>query len=393
MVNYQRIRKSLAVTSLLVIAIGLGACYRSCPSEKGGNIKQGMSIKMKAFGQTSDRRNVDLYTLTNSNGLKAEIMTYGGIVLSLEVPDSSGNMGDIVLGYDALQGYIDNSPYFGAIVGRYANRIGGAKFSLDGKEYILAANDGVNHLHGGKIGFDKVVWQANPAMTEYGPSLILSYTSQDGEEGYPGTLKCKVTYTLTNNNELKVEYSAVTDKNTICNLTQHSYFNLAGQGSGDILSHKLMINADKFTPIDETLITTGELRGVSGTVMDFTKPTAIGARVNEKDQQLIYGLGYDHNWVLNRQGEGMMLAARVSEPTSGRVMEVYTTEPGIQLYGGNFLDGTIKGKGGKVYNYRNAFCLETQHYPDSPNKPNFPTTTLLAGDEYSSTTVYKFSVK
>ena len=351
-----------------------------------------MDIVKEVFGK-ADGKDVYLFTLTNANGLQTKITNYGGIVTHLMVPDRNGNLGDIVLGYDTLDEYIKNNPYFGALIGRYGNRIGKGKFTLEGKEYSLATNNGPNHLHGGDKGFDKVVWDAEPMQTEQGPALKLTYLSKDGQEGYPGNLKCTVVYTLTNDNELKVTYEAQTDKPTICNLTHHSYFNLAGHNSGEILEHELMLNADNFTPVDETLIPTGEIRPVKGTPMDFTNPTAIGARINQDDTQLKYGLGYDHNWVLNKKDAEMSLAASVYEPENGRVMEIYTTEPGIQFYSGNFLDGTNVGKAGTVYEHRTGFCLETQHFPDSPNKPDFPSTVLRPGEKYTHLTIHKFSTR
>jgi aldose 1-epimerase len=345
-----------------------------------------MSIKKQAFGKTGDGKDVDLYTLTNANGLKTEIMTYGGIVRILEVPDRDGNLGDIVLGYDSLDEYIENNPYFGALVGRCGNRIAKGKFTLDGVEYTLATNNGPNHLHGGVKGFDKVVWDAEPMEDETSVGLKLTYLSKDGEEGYPGNLKCTVIYTLTNDNELKVSYEAETDKATVVNLTHHSYFNLAGHGSGDILAHELMLAADNFTPVDEGLIPTGEIKPVKGTLMDFTRPMPIGARIDQ-----VRG-GYDHNFVLNNSGGSLALAASVYEPNTGRVMEIFTTEPAIQFYSGNFLDGSNKGKGA-VYNKHNGFCLETQHFPDAPNKPGFPSIVLKPGDKYTHLTVHKFSAK
>ncbi len=345
-----------------------------------------MSIKKQAFGKTADGKDVDLYTLTNANGLKTEIMTYGGIVRTLEVPDRDGNLGDIVLGYDSLDEYIENNPYFGALVGRYGNRIAKGKFTLDGVEYTLATNNGPNHLHGGVKGFDKVVWDAEPMEDETGVGLKLTYLSKDGEEGYPGNLKCTVIYTLTNDNELKVSYEAETDKPTVLNLTHHSYFNLAGHGSGDILAHELMLTADNFTPVDEGLIPTGEIKAARGTLMDFTRPMSIGARIAQ-----VKG-GYDHNYVLNSSDGSLALAASVYESRSGRVMEIFTTEPAIQFYSGNFLDGSNKGKGA-VYNKHNGFCLETQHFPDSPNKANFPSVVLKPGEKYTHLTVHKFSAR
>ena len=350
------------------------------------SVEKKMSIKKQVFGKTEDGKNVDLYTLTNTNGLKAKIMTYGGIVTSLQVPDRNGNLADIVLGCDSLDEYIKNNPYFGALVGRYANRIAKGKFTLDGFEYTLATNNGSNHLHGGIKGFDKVVWKAEKMQTDEGPALKLTYRSRDGEEGYPGNLSCIVSYTLTNNNKLKISYEAKTDKATIINLTHHSYFNLSGHNSGDILGHELMLNADHFTPVDKDLIPTGEIKPVKGTPMDFTKPMVIGSRIKQ-----VQG-GYDHNYVLNSSDGSLALAASVYEPKSGRVMEIFTTGPGIQFYTGNFLDGSVKGKGA-VYNKHAGFCLETQHFPDSPNKPDFPSVVLKPGEKYTQLTVHKFSAR
>lgn len=395
MINYLKIMKISIVTSFLLMILNLGSCYRDGSSlKKHIEVEQSMNIKIESFGQMPNHPKVGLYVLTNSNGLKARITNYGGILVSLEVPDRNGKMDDVVLGYDNLESYINNnSPYFGAIIGRYANRIANGKFSLDGIEYQFAKNDRPNHLHGGIKGFDKVLWNAEPIRGKNEVGLKLTYLSKDMEEGYPGNLKCTVIYTLTEKNELRINYDAVTDKKTIINLTNHSYFNLGGQGKRDILDHSLMLNANNFTPVDETLIPTGRIIPVKGTAMDFTGSTAIGLRINDAYEQIKLGKGYDHNWVLNKKNDEMTLAARVSEPASGRVMEVYTTEPGIQFYSGNFLDGSIKGKEDKVYNHRYGFCLETQHYPDSPNKPQFPTTTLRPDEEYSTTTIYKFSIQ
>lgn len=346
-------------------------------------------VSQADFGKTRDGVAIQIYTLTNTKGMEARITNYGGIVVSLKVPDRGGALGDVVLGHDSLDGYLDNpGPFFGALIGRYGNRIGHARFTLDGKVYTLAKNDGENTLHGGTRGFDKVVW--TPRELPDG-GLELTYLSKDGEEGFPGNLKVVVNYRLTDANELKIDYSASTDKDTVANLTNHSYFNLKGAGNGDILDHLLTLNADRFTPVDAGLIPTGELKPVEGTPFDFRKPTAIGARIEQNDEQLKLGKGYDHNWVLSRSGSGLSLAARVEAPSTGRVLEVLTTQPGIQFYTGNFLDGTIRGKGGKVYGFRNGFCLETQHFPDSPNKPNFPTTVLKAGQHSHSTTVFRFS--
>jgi aldose 1-epimerase len=336
---------------------------------------------------------VEIYTLTNANGVEIEAITYGGIIQSLRVPDRSGRFDDIVLGFDTLDGYLADHPFFGAIIGRYGNRIGKAQFTLEGRTYELAANNGPNHLHGGVKGFDKVLWKAEQTKSQAGSGVRFTRTSPDGEEGYPGTLNVRVTYTLTDRNELVVEYHATTDQATPVNLTHHSYFNLAGQATGDILGHALMLNADRYTPVDDTLIPTGELAPVQGTPFDFRQTTPIGARINQDDPQLKYGLGYDHNWVLNRKGEGMQLAARVHEPRTGRTLEISTTEPGIQFYAGNFLDGKLTGKSGAVYRHRTGFCLETQHFPDSPNQPKFPSTVLKPAATYRTTTVYKFSTR
>lgn len=331
---------------------------------------------------------VEAFTLVNGKGVRVTAITLGGIITELHVPDRSGVMGDIVLGFDSLDGYAKEHPFFGAIIGRYGNRIGKARFSLDGQTYTLAANNGEHHLHGGIKGFDKVVWRGEPTAT--GTGVTFTRRSVDGEEGYPGNLDVTVTYTLTEDNALKVDYSATTDKATPVNLTQHSYFNLAGKGTS--VDHVLMLNAHQYTPVDAGLIPTGALTPVDGTPFDFRTPTAIGARINGTDPQLVYGKGYDHNWVLSRSGAGLQLAARVTEPTSGRTMEIHTTEPGIQFYAGNFLDGTLRGKGGQTYAHRSGFCLETQHYPDSPNQSAFPSTTLRPGATYTSQTVFTFGV-
>jgi aldose 1-epimerase len=341
------------------------------------------------FGKTADGEAVEAFTLKNANGVEVKAITYGGIITSLKVPDRNGAIGDIVLGFDAIDGYLKGHPFFGAIIGRYGNRIAKGRFSIDKHEYTLATNNGPNHLHGGVRGFDKHVWTAE-ILTEN--SLRFSRVSPDGEEGYPGNLQVQVIYSLTNYNELIVDYTATTDQPTHVNLTQHSYFNLAG-GGADILGHELMIDADRYTPVTGELIPTGELAAVEGTPFDFRKPTAIGARINAPHPQIKNGQGYDHNWVLNREGPGLELAARVLEPSTGRTMEVATTEPGMQFYAGNFLDGTLVGKGGSKYGRRSGFCLETQHYPDSPNQPDFPSTLLRPGSTYSSRTVFKFGVQ
>ncbi len=379
-----RLRDGVFVYCLAALVAGAAGSW-GAPAQKSNG-----GIQRSTFGKMADGETIDLFTLTNRNGMKVSITNYGARVVSILVPDRHGKMGDIVLGFDNLEGYLGNNPYFGAIVGRYGNRIAQARFTLDGVTYKLAQNDGQNSLHGGLKGFDKVVWKARE-LSGARPAVELTYLSKDGEEGYPGNLSVKVVYTLEDDNALRIDYTATTDKDTVLNLTNHSYFNLAGQGNGDILKHLLMINADRFTPIDATLIPTGELRSVQGTPFDFRKPAAIGARINQDNEQLKFGKGYDHNFVLNRPGRGLELAARATDPESGRVLEVLTTQPGIQFYSGNFLDGTIHGKGSKVYGHRSAFCLETQHFPDSPNHPKFPTTELKPGQTYRETTVFRFS--
>ena len=374
---------------LKILSVGLGlAVLAGCVTKPAD--ATGKQIIRKPFGQTADGTPVDLYILKKPHA-EVAICTYGGIVVWLKVPDRNGRMGDVVLGYDELAGYLKESPYFGALIGRYGNRIAKGKFTLDGKEYTLAVNNGPNALHGGLKGFDKVVWQASILTSPAGPSLQLRYTSKDGEEGYPGKLMVTAVYTLMDDNALKLEYTATTDKDTVANLTHHSYFNLAGKG--DILNHEVMIPADKFTPVDSTLIPTGELQPVTGTPFDFRAPTAIGARISQDDQQLKFGGGYDHNWVINKEMGQLTVMARVYEPTTGRVMEVLSTEPGLQFYSGNFLDGKITGKGGWTYQFRNGFCMEPQHYPDSPNQPNFPSVVLKPGQVYHNIIIYRFSVQ
>ncbi len=350
------------------------------------------TLKKDVFGKTADGQSVEIYTLTNANGVEARITTYGGILVSLKTPDRQGKMDDIVLGFDSLDEYLKGHPFFGALTGRYANRIAKGRFTLNGVEYKLATNNNENHLHGGVKGFDKAVWKARQVPTKDGVAIELTHISKDGDEGYPGNLTARAVYALTDKNELRIDYSATTDKDTVINLTNHSYFNLAGQGNGDILNHQVMINANSFTPVDSTLIPTGELRSVKDTPFDFTRPAAIGARVNQDEEQLKFGQGYDHNFVVNGQTGVLRQAAKVSDPATGRIMEVLTTEPGVQLYIGNFL-GEMKGKAGKGYNRRHGFCLETQHFPDSPNKTSFPSTVLKKGGKYQTTTVFKFSAQ
>lgn len=354
----------------------------------------GARVTQAPFGVLASGRNVRAFTLTNARGVELRAIEYGGIVVSLRTPDRTGNLADIVLGFNDLNGYVAGSPYFGAITGRYANRIAKGRFTIDGSSYRLAVNNGPNALHGGLKGFDKVVWHAEPGMDDRGVHLVFRYTSPDGEEGYPGTLRTTVTYTLTDSNQLIVDYEATTDKPTPINLTQHSYFNLAGEGSRDILDHVLTLNADRFVPVDSTLIPTGELAPVAGTPFDFRTPTAIGARIDQAHPQLQRGRGYDHTFVLTRRAgdTGLAQAAHVVEPKSGRTLTVATTEPGLQLYTGNFLDGTLTGKSGQIYRHRYGFCLETHHFPDSPNKPQFPSTILRPGQTFRSRTVFTFGV-
>jgi len=383
------IKQTMAAGLLAVSLVGCGTMSSS--SSKS-------SVTKADFGQTPDGQAVEIYTLHNSRGAEARIMTYGGIVQSLKMPDKSGKLGDVVLGFDTLDGYTRDSyvkacPYFGALIGRYGNRIGGAQFSLEGQTYTLAKNNNGNSLHGGVKGFDKVVWTARPSVTMHGPQLVLAYVSKDGEEGFPGDLEVTAIYTLTEDNALKLEYSAKTDKPTVVNLTHHSYFNLAGQGNGDILNQLVYINADQTTPVDSGLITTGSFADVTGTPFDFRTPTAIGARIDDPNTILQYGPGYDHNWVVNKPLGVFGLQARVKEPTTGRVLEVWSDEPGLQFYAGNFLDGTLTGKEGKVYQRRSGFCMEPQHYPDSPNKSNFPSVELKPGETYHNTIEYKFSAE
>lgn len=366
---------------VIIVACGLALASGQTPGLKPGVIRG-------PFGKMPDGKVVEVFTLTNAKGVEVRAITYGGIITSLRVPDRSGAMGDIVLGFDSLDAYLKGHPYFGAIVGRYGNRIGGGTFTLDGRTFKLVTNNGPNHLHGGTVGFDKAIWTGEPTS---GAGVVFTHTSPDGDEEYPGTLKARVTYTLTDRNELVVEYHATTDKPTHVNLTQHSYFNLAE--SGDILGHALTIHADRFTPVDSTLIPTGELATVAGTPFDFRKPMAIGARINQPHEQLNHGGGYDHNFVLNGKAGDLRLAARLTDAKSGRTLDVSTTEPGLQFYSGNFLDGTLKGKGGQVYQKRAGLCLETQHYPDSPNKPKFPSTVLRPGQTYQSKTVFTFGVE
>ncbi len=378
-------RRMLSITML-------GLCLSQAAQSRGKEMSDNSAalpagISRGEFGKTPEGTPVELYTLANAKGMTVKIMTYGATVTELFVPDRTGKPGDVILGFDKLAGYLANEPYLGAIVGRYGNRIAKGKFTLKGVTYTLATNDGPNHLHGGLKGFDKKVWKAEPMSTSDGPALKLTYLSKDGEEGYPGNLTSTVVYTVTGRNELKIEYTATTDKATPLNITNHAYFNLAGPGSGDVLGHEVTMAAERYTPVDGTLIPTGQLASVKGTPMDFTRPATIGSRIAQ-----VKG-GYDHNYVLNMEGSKTpIFAVRVREPKSGRVMEVLTTEPGVQFYTGNFLDGSLKGIGG-AYKQHYGFCLETQHFPDSPNQPKFPSSILEPGKTFHSVTIYRFSVE
>lgn len=355
--------------------------------------KENWMISMRKYGALKTGEEINIYTLTNKTGSKTEIINYGAIVVSLCVPDKNGKLDDVVTGYDSLDGYVDDKFYFGAIVGRYGNRIAKGKFKLDGKEYQLTVNNGENHLHGGNKGFFKAVWKAEPIETAIGPSLKLIYNSREGEEGYPGNIKMEIIYTLTNSNELVVEYKGETDKVTILNPTHHSYFNLSGDFKTTILEYELFIDADYTTEVSSDLIPTGKFIPVSNTPMDFRKPTSIGSRIESNDEQILFGKGYDHNWVLRNFDGKVRTIATLYDSKSGRLMEVLTDQPGVQFYSGNFLDGTMEGKNGIAYNFRSALCLETQHFPDSPNQPGFPNVTLRPGEIYKQKTIYRFLTK
>ncbi|MBB4080756.1 aldose 1-epimerase [Lewinella aquimaris] len=386
----------LPLFCLLVISL----CFAHCGSSETPPATEAdstpaattASITKTGYGTTSAGGAVDKYTLRNARGMEVEVITYGGIITSLTAPDSAGNFANVTLGFDDLEGYQANNPYFGALIGRYGNRIAGAKFTLDGKEYTLEANNGPNHLHGGVTGFDKVVWEASEVPSDTEPGLRLTYLSPDGEGGYPGNLSTTVVYTLRDDNSLEVSYEATTDQPTVVNLTQHAYFNLSGDFSRDILDHVVEIDADRFLPVDATLIPTGELQPVAGTPFDFTKPKPIGRDIGQSDDQLTKGKGFDHCWILNSPGGGNAVAT-VYHPATGRYMEVFTDEPAIQFYTGNFLDGTLPALGGGTYGRRTGLCLETQHYPDSPNQAAFPSVVLRPGETYATTTTYKFSTK
>jgi aldose 1-epimerase len=399
--------RKIKINFILPSLLGMIFCLSCSKNESRTDVKQTMDTTKAVTTTTSheilssdfavmplpDHRIVIRYTLTNKNGIQMQVMNYGGIITSLKVPDKNGKIEDIVLGYDSFSDYVKESPYFGALIGRYGNRIAKGKFKIDNQTYNLAQNNNGQHLHGGLKGFDKVYWNIEEIENEEGPALKLTYNSKDMEEGYPGNLVVEVIYVLTNNNELKLFYKATTDKKTIVNLTQHSYFNLSGNCKRDILGHELTLNADQFVPIDKTLIPFGELKNVKETPFDFTERKKIGRDINAKDDQLTFGLGYDHCWVLNTKGDSSKVAATLRDPESGRSIEIYTTEPGLQFYSGNFLDGTLIGKDSVKYNYRYGLCLESEHFPDSPNKPQYPSTILKPGEIYKTSTVYKFGVK
>lgn len=365
-----------------ILLIGAG-----CSTEKKPTFTP---LETSKFVTTVDGKPIALFNLENKNGLMVQITNYGGRMAALWVPDRNGNFNDILTGYDTIEGFLKDTNYFNGIIGRYANRIAFGKFTLDGVEYTLPINSPPNTLHGGKRGFDKKIWDVLKSTKD---TLVLTYTSVDGEEGFPGTLTATVTYSLNDSNELRIDYLAVTDAPTVVNLTSHGFYNLGGYGDGDILGHILMINADKYTPVDSNFIPTGEFADVTGTPFDFRTPVTVGERIGEDNTQLKYGMGYDHNWVLNKNGKEMSLACRIEEPVSGRVMEIYTDQPGIQVYSGNFLDGSVVGKNGVAYKYRHSICMETQHFPDSPNHPNFPSTVLRPGEKYQTSTIEKFMVK
>jgi aldose 1-epimerase len=374
-------RQALAFTPALTLL--------SCTSDQNNKTMSG--ITEQAWGVLPTGETISLYTLRNEKGVEANISNFGGRIVTLKVPDRAGKFADVVLGYDTLEPYTKPNPFFGTLVGRYANRIANGEFTLDGKKYTLAKNNGPNSLHGGLQGFDKKAWTATVIATKNGQALQLAYFSKDGEEGYPGNLSNSVTYTLSNENALSIDYAATTDAPTVLNLTNHSYFNLAGHGNGHILDQQLMLNADKFTPVNANLIPTGELRSVDGTPFDFRKPAPIGAHIDAADEQIQFGQGYDHNFVLHGAAGAPALAARVTDPQSGRVMEVLTSQPGLQFYTANHITGEIKGKAGATYHARGAYCFETQHFPDTPNQPNFPTAVLKPGETYHQTTIFRFS--
>lgn len=393
--------KKIKLYFFVLLLIVMGSLVTQCkndkkeqPAETETSVKEPLPITKSDFGMMPDSTIIEKYTLKNANGVEMDVITYGGRIISLKVPDKNGKIENVVLGYNSLEDYLnDSDPFFGALIGRYGNRIAKGKFTLNGTEYTLATNNGENHLHGGVLGFDRVVWNVEPLESEKGPSLKLSYLSKDGEEGYPGNLNVTVVYALTNDNVFEVYYEATTDKATVVNLTQHAYFNLSGDFTKPILDHELTINADKYLPVDATLIPTGELADVTNTPFNFRTAKRVGKQIEADNDQLKKGLGYDHCWILNNQNNGMRFAASAYQPESGILLEIYTDEPGIQFYSGNFLDGTLPMPNGGTYAHRTGFCLETQHYPDSPNQRNFPSTVLNPGETYKTTTSFKFSTK
>ena len=385
-------RRALVMGVVVLLTLSTMALFATASASSAGHRP---TIPKASFGSLADGTPVDIYTLTNSRGMEVKILTYGGILQSIKVPDRHGRFTNVTLGFDNLADYVAKSPYFGCITGRYANRIAKGQFQLNGQTYQLPINNPPNSLHGGDVGFDKHVWAATPVKDRHSVGLVLRFTSPNGDQGYPGRLANRVTYTLTNRNEIRMDYRArlVGNSNlkTIINLTNHAYWNLAGEGSGDINDHELLLKASHYTPVDSTLIPTGAIDPVAGTPMDFTRSTRIGKRIRDNFPQLVIGRGYDHNWVLDRHGSGLELAARLKDPRSGRVLEVLTDQPGIQFYSGNFLDGTLYGTSHRAYRQGDGLALETQHYPDSPNHPNFPSTVLAPGQRYATTTIYKFS--
>ena len=384
-------RRRAAAPGLLAAALFALACAKASPPAAA---TRPASVTRERFGVAPDGKPVDVFTLVNSNGIRTRILSYGGIIQTLETPDRNGKLDDVVLGFDSLQGYVKSSPYFGAIVGRYGNRIARGRFTLDGKTYTLAINNGPNHLHGGIKGFDKAVWDAREFRTDTAVGVVLTHTSPDGDEGYPGTLRARVTYTLTNRDELAIDTDATTDQPTIVNLTNHTYWNLAGDGARDILGHVMTIESNEIVPVDSTLIPTGQLMPVAGTPFDFRTPTAIGARIDDPHVQIRYGGGYDHTFVVSRgTGASLSHAIRVTEPTTGRTLDIFTTEPGVQVYSGNFLDGSFAGKRGRIYRRRFGLALETHHYPDSPNQPSFPSVVLRPAETYRTRTVWRFGTE
>jgi aldose 1-epimerase len=385
--------KRYACPLVVLLLISCGKKTNEIPAVPESTTRMNESIRVDSLGVMPSGEVINQYTLVNQNGLQLQVINLGGTITSLKVPDREGKIEEVTLGCDSLQDYIDGTPFFGCLVGRYGNRIAKGSFELDGKRYELARNNNGNHLHGGLKGFDKAYWNIEPIESEEGPAIRLTYLSPDMEEGYPGNLSVEVIYTLTHDNKLSIDYRATTDKPTVVNLTNHTYFNLTGDAKRDILDHELILHATQYIPVDKGLIPIGKLEDVAGTPFDFREAHKIGERIDADHPQIVNGIGYDHCWVITGNAGELRLGATVYEPQSGRVMEMYTTEPGVQFYSGNFLNGNTRGKGGKMYNKRDGFCLETEHFPDSPNQPSFPSTVLRPGEEYRSRTVYAFSVR